>query len=339
MPTAFSMTGLVNPATGLLDPTYVEEQYHFLSGSFGSKIMSDVVFESLQSRSVGTVTGDVGRLKLGVVGGSQIEASTGLNGGKSWRHSMDANEFPKLYIQYSQPTQRGYHSCWFKFGGDLTGTSGSWKFGRFGTGEVYHPNRYAHMYTSSGGSVPASSACDLTVDTNGIVRWAANNEATDQPNLFTQNTWHFYEIECNAGTVNGNDSTFKAYIDGVLIVQFTGSSLRTTANPSLITWCLSALTGLANAVTNTIIFNLDDFYFDSSRSRVVLTNNATYSSSTKFAIQPIIQNGWSADMIICRKNGASFTIGDTAHIHVFNDNGDYLGVFGSVTVDANYLRI
>lgn len=336
--TAFSVTGYVNPATGLLRGSYDSTNYHILSGAFGSKLSSDVYHENLQDIQVGTITTDVGRLKMRVMGGSQIAASGGYAGGKVWSHNMATNEFPEVYINYTAPTQRAYHSCWFNYSGLITGTNCSWKFGRFGTGAVYNPNRYAHMYTSSGGSSPSTSAPDLTVDTSVILEYAATNDVTDHPEYFTPDSWHFYEIECYAGTVNGNDSVFKAYIDGKLVVQFTGSSLRTTANPDLIKWCLSFLTGQANAITNTMIFKVDEFYFDASRARVVMTNNAVWASSTKFSVQPIDINGWSESEIRCRKNGVGFSIGETGYLHVFDDSGTYLGVNSTVTVSDKYLR-
>jgi len=328
-----------DPITNILSSDFNPALYHTLTGTFGTKTQHDPYHENLESRSIGTITSSLGRLAMRINGGSSVSNSLAYSGTKSWRHDMDANEFPEVYYIYNTPTPHAYHSCRFYYSGALTGTNASWKFGRFGNGNVYEPNRYAHMYVSSGGSVPTASAADLTVDVNQITEYAATNDVTDRPQDFTQNAWHLYEIECSAGTVNGGDASFHAYIDGKKVVQFTGSSLRTTANPDLIKWSLSFLTGLANATTNTMIFNIDEFYFDASRARVVMTDTQTYTGFTKWAIQPLGKQigAWSPSQIFCQKNGAGFAIGDTGYLHVFNDAGVYLGMNSTVTVDANYM--
>ena len=324
-----------NPATGRFETGFDINDYNILTGSFGAKVSSDVYHENLEDRPLGTITSSLGRLTMRVNGGSSVSNAIAYSGTKSWRHDMDANEFPEVYLMYTAPTARAYHSCMFYYSGAITGTNTSWKFGRFGNGAVYNPNRYAHMYTSSGGQIPQTSAPDLMVDTNVIVEYSSTNDVTDHPEYFTQNAWHFYEIECYAGTVNGNDAVFCAYIDGKKVVQFTGSSLRTTANPDLIKWSLSFLTGQANATTNTMIFNIDEFYFDSSRSRIVMTDNVTFPSSTKFAVQPPLS--WASGQIYAKKNGAGFSVGNTGYLHIWNDDGVYQGVHSTVTVDARYM--
>lgn len=333
MPTAITLNQYRN-LDGIFTEWYNPIDYHFLTGSFGAKAVSDVVYENFDTRPVGTISGDLGRLKQRVPGGGSIASSITFSGRKCWSQNYAVNDLPEIYVQLS-PTQRAYHACHFRFSGTITGTSCSWKFGRVGTNtDPYIANRYAHMYTSSGQQTPQAGAPDLTVDTDIIREYSETNEATDNPGIFQQNTNIFYEYECYAGTVNGNDSVFIARANGYELVRFTGSSMRTTANPELIRSAMSALTGMQNPTTNNFVHQMSEVYFDASRSRVILTNNSNFSASTKFAVQPVLR--WATD-VVARKNAPGFSVGESAFLHVWNDDGVKVGTSTAVTIDANYL--
>lgn len=311
------------------------DHYHALSGSFGTKAVTDVVYENFDSRALGAISSDVGRLKRrGSAGGGSIAASTTFSGRKCWEQNYAVSDLPEIYVQL-QETQRAYHACHFRFSGSISGASCSWKFGRVGINtDPYLPNRYAHMYTSSGQQSPNSSAPDLTVDTSIVREWSGTNEASDNPSLFQQNSNIFYEYECFAGTVEGADSVFVVRANGYELVKFSGSSMRTTANSGLIRTAMAALVGMQNTTSNTMIYQMSEVYFDASRARIIMTNNATFSASTKFAVQPLYI--WRESSVIAEKNAPNFSIGEAAFLHVWNDDGVKVGTAIPVTVDANY---
>lgn len=75
----------------------------------------------------------------------------------------------------------------------------------------------------------------------------------------------------------------------------------------------------------------DDVYIDSTLSRVVLTDNATYSSST--IIEPQIPSAWSTTEITVKLNLGALT-GSTAYMFVFDADGDANATGYAVTLDS-----
>lgn len=331
--TVFSMTGLVNPATGLLDPTYEPPSFDFtITGSgFGSKT-GLALFDAYDNLSAGSVTGSVGQLTISTSGASTIDASTFHSGSKSLRHDFSSVNFPKMYREFTTRTQTAYCSCWWRFQGSSDAVS-VWKLARFNTGDSdpYGDfNRFSAEYTASINSpVPTSLSATTNID-GGVSEYAGTSDVATQVELFTSGQWHFMEWEIDSGTVDGGDLFVEQRVNGVANIRFTGSNFRTTANPELIKYIMSPVNGLDSSGSRAIVYNVDEMYTDASRARVVMTNSATYSSSTNWAIQPV--KIWSDTSISCDYNRGSFTIGATAYRHVFNSAGVRVYTSPAITV-------
>jgi hypothetical protein len=63
----------------------------------------------------------------------------------------------------------------------------------------------------------------------------------------------------------------------------------------------------------------DDGYADNSWARVVIGNNANYSSCTKTELQ--IPSSWNSNQVTCSVKRGSFAVGQTAYLFVIDPNG------------------
>lgn len=326
--TANGSSPLYDPAYPLGDRGALSSGTFTITGTgFGIKT-SDVYFDNFESYSTGAISVPTGVGRLSVWNaGSSIVNSSSHSGTKSWRHDMAINEFPQVHINYAAPAQRAYFSCRFKFTGSGSGAPvGVWKFGRFGNDYLYQPNRYSDEYTSvSTATQPTDFSGSLAVKDNAhgsasqYIHNSGTNTATAGAELYTPDVWHFYEMEVESGSsVAGNDGLFIVRVDGVESVKFVGLSIRTDTFQSLIQWVLTPITGYS-ADSTTVVEWMDEVYTSADRARVVMTDSATYASSTNWAIQN--DATWSNASITGARNNGSFASGSTAYDHVFNSSG------------------
>lgn len=261
-------------------------------------------------------------MNLSQAGGTSIatDARHGV-GLQSYRHDYNAIDFPKVFIEYPERTQRAYFAGYFRYSG-TGGPTNVWKFLRFGNGEVYFANRFADEYTSTGGVPrPSSLSATLYTEEGEYVEYSGTSDVPSRADLFTQDVWHFYEAEIDAGTVDGNDCFVEVRLDGVPTVRFTGSSLRTPLHPELLSYVLTPMTGLDGPIRDIHMW-LDDVYTDGDRARVVMTDSASYASSTRWAVQPVVS--WSDEAIVIEPHRGAFAVGASAHLHVFNASGAHV---------------
>ncbi len=302
-----------------------------LGTGFGTK-MGTPYFDHFECHPVGALSaGRTGEMNLSSAGGTSIatDAQHGV-GLQSYRHDYNAVDFPKVFITYPERTQRAYFAGYFRFSG-TGGPRNVWKFLRFGNGEVYYANRFADEYTSHGLARPESLSATLYTEEGEYVEYAGTSEVPSRSDLFTQDAWHFYEAEIDAGTVGGNDCFVEVRLDGVPTVRFSGSSLRTPLHPELLSYVLTPITGLDGEVRDIRMW-LDDVYTDGDRARVVMTDNATYASSTQWAVQPVVS--WSNESIVIEPHRGAFAVGARAHLHVFNASGVHVFTMPT-TVEAD----
>lgn len=289
-------------------------------------------YDDFESRATGVTGLNIGSMYISdnTQGGVTIATADKHSGSKSLRVDYTNFSFPE-YGKAMNPTNRAYQACWFKFNGT---TNTVWKFGRFGYGTPYGGSPHvAASYTSSN-NVPSAFSGEVVTGANGgtITSYSDHNTATASPSSrFTPNVWHFYEMELYTGTVDGNNMHWEERIDGVATTKINNRPYLTSANPNLITWMISPMDGMG--VNTNVQLSVDEMYVDESMARVVLTDNATYASSTKWSIQPI--RGKSNSGVTFDTRRGMFNIGDTGYYHCFNHLGTLIYSSGALTVQAD----
>jgi hypothetical protein len=306
-----------------------------ITGSgFGTKASSAPAFDDFESSSVGLVGSTIGQLKVSTTGATSVTSAISHSGTKCLTHDFISVDFPKLYREFATRSRYARMSCWWRWTGSVTSSS-VWKLLRFNTDSTdpYSGiNRFSAEYTAGASGDRPSAFSGITYIDGAIVEYSGTNEVADRMDLFTPDTWHFMEWEIDAGTLNGNNATIRQKIDGVENIRFTNTPFLTTANPDLIKFILSPINGLDGATNRNVQYFVDELYSDNSLCRVIMTDNATYSLSTKWAEQPVAADGWSDTSIECTYNRGSFTIGATAYRHVFNSSGTLVHSTAGFTV-------
>ncbi len=293
-----------------------------ITGSgFGTKTTGVPLYDDWESASTGLVGSTIGQLKVSSTGATSITTSLSHSGTKSLTHDYLTQDFPKLYREFATRSRYARMSCWWRWTGSVTSTS-VWKLLRF-TNDAIDPyagqNRFSAEYTAgTNGDRPQAFSGIVYVD-GGFPGFSGNNEVSEQIALFTPDTWHFMEWQADIGTLNNSDAVFKAWIDGVECIRYTAKPFKTTSFPDDLKFIMSPINGLDGATSRNVQFFVDELYSDGSLCRVVMTNNATYGSSTLWAEQPVVT--WSDTSVECTYNRGGFTIGATAYRHVFNSSG------------------
>jgi hypothetical protein len=319
--------------SGYVAPIPVDPDFTITGTGFGTKD-GIALFDNYEDFPTGAVTDDVGQLQISISGGTSITNSVSHSGTKSLEHDYSAVNFPKTYREFSTRTQSAYISCWWRFGGTNVGAVSVWKLTRFNTGasDPYNNlNKFSAEYTASSGSGVPTALSSTTTLNGASGEYAGSSEVASRLDLFTADTWHFMEWEIDSGTVEGTDGVIRQRMDGVTNLLWTNTIFRTTEQPDLIKFIMTPINGFDSAGTRDIIYNIDELYTDGSMARVVMTNNATYGSSTNWAAQPVVS--WSDTEIGCLYNRGSFTIGATAYRHVFDSDGALVYTSPAYTVE------
>lgn len=336
--------------------------YHTIIGSgFGSKNTGIPYFDNFETRTLGAANGStlgsatqmaisnpdyVSIVNSGSHSGTRVvkmdyQAASAAAGGNPSSSLM----FPKIYHELGTRSQYGYAAFWIKWTGSASSNSNVWKMSRF-TNDSSDPysgtNSVVFSYTSqAGASAPSDYSGQSQGDVAPFQYWGTTpssiNPSTQSPlynpaTLFTKDSWHLYEVEFDVGTLNTANAIVEERWDKTLTVRHGNGSnsmtYKTTAHPNDVYSIMSPLCGLDDY--SNIIMYMDEAYFDGSRCRVVMTDSATYSSWTKWAIQPIAT--YSNTNITAVKNKGMFTTGDTAYLHVFNSSGSLVYSSSSITV-------
>lgn len=151
---------------------------------------------------------------------------------------------------------------------------------------------------------------------------------------WTTGGWNFIEYRMHLNTPGVADGYFKLYVNGFDTTVGWDPAGRSnydqvrvresTDSAKMFNW--SFLTpGVdiqnMNAAT-TYELSFAEHYVDTTFMRVVLTNSATYASSTKWAIQPRQVSWTDAQILIATAdlNTAGFSSGEAAFLHVIDTN-------------------
>lgn len=277
-------------------------------------------WDDFESRAVGQYTAgqSIGSL-VTVNGGPQVVNSKSASGSRSMYNDFASADFPEVYKAMSGAQTRAYMSCKLWIEGN--GTVHIWKFGRIGSGSVYGGSPHAG---ASYGTDLNSFTGEIVVNGSISSYWAQNTITSGWASRFVKNQWLFYECEFYAGTVNNSDCVFLERVNGVLTTSWVNQPYLVSANNLLPTWFLTPFNGWD--IATDMRGYIDEMYIDESRARVVMTDNVTYASSTKWENQPV--QSWTynsgtgvTDIVAGKRNGSSFNNGDTVYLHTFNDAG------------------
>jgi hypothetical protein len=233
------------------------------------------------------------------------------------QHNYAVNDFPKDYISLTGK-QRFFFFAYIKFSGNAAGAS-VWKLGRIGSGQVYFG--YPRAGESYGADPMPSVLMGEVWTLDRMVEYAGSNTAgPDAESAYVKDKWMAYTFEFYAGTPGNKDAYTRVHVDGKPVAVWNNHYYRTTSAASeLPQWFLTPINGIDGSPA--LIVNLDGVYWDESNSRVIFTDNAVFSQSTKFNIQPI--TSYSDTRVAGDVYAPSFARGATVHRHVWRADGLY----------------
>lgn len=305
---------------------------------FGTKDSTTPYYEDFESESLGASGSSIGDLVLTTTGGTNIVDTDKNSGSQCVSHLFTTVDFPKLYYPLSGVKRRGYFSCSLKFSGTSGGSGAVWKLARVGANTVYSGvSKAGWSYVGNSADVPTANGSEL-VSSNGIQAAGQVENGNISGNyapysdIFSSEVWQFYEVEWDFGTADGDDSYFTDRVNNNPTVTWNGEECLTAANSDLPDWILTPINGFGTT-GHPVTYYMDDVYVDETRNRVVMTDNATYASSTKWAVQPVLT--WSDTQITCTGKRQGFAVDDTAYLHVFNNSGALVHSTSSITVGAD----
>lgn len=295
------------------------ETWEFTGSGFGTK-SSTAYFDDFESRALGAIGTTLGSLQTPGNSGFAIQNTNSYSGAKALTASNYAgNPSPHPYMPLSGTATRFYGSCrtYLTVG---TAESGKvYKMPRIGAGTPYDGvPRAGESWVSGADGMPGSFGGEI-VTSAGITSWGAQNTAGSNVGAYNADEWQFLEFEFYTGTVDVSDCVMRCWVSGTPVVSWVNRPFLTTANSELPDWWLIPYMGITGNPANTVTW--DEFYFDESNARIVITDNATYASSTKWANQPVV--AWADTTITSQKRYTGFTVGETVHVHLWKADGTY----------------
>lgn len=313
---------------GILKSGFDINDYRYITASGIGTKSTDVAFEDFESLPVGAISGTAGILRISNSNGVEITTAQSWSGTKSLMCNFAGNDFPKIYRALAGLSQKVYYNCRFRI--ETTTPSANtnvWKFGRV-TNDPTNPYRdspssgnvWTAQYTSQIGDVKPmnySSATGIDTATGTAGKVSGNGAITD----IVTDSWMFYEIDFDAGTVNGANCYSEEKFNLKTITKNINYSFRTTMFPQLVPHAMSPICGLDGY--NATKMYIDEFYITASRARVLLSDNAVFANSTpnKIFAQPDLPSGWTDAGVYIKPRWGTFTSGQTAYYHIWDDNG------------------
>ena len=241
--------------------------------------------------------------------------------------------FPGTGLNLPAGTIDLYYGTWvyWEWTQGTTQSSFIFKWSRAGSnnnGGAYHgyPQYHTTVRPGSDGVVATGSDphnCNLVnpggVD-NGYVSSTGSSCYDDTvAKSPSRDGWHWvewkYRLSNPSGTTNGK---YQWYVDGVVNGNLSSQITRASSDASTIDWWMSVFDGNDTYGTaNEYRLYVDEMLVDTTMARVILTDNAIYSSSTKWAPQAC--SAWSNTSItIPAPNWGNLSSGSTAYFHVFD---------------------
>jgi hypothetical protein len=311
-----------------------------VGSGFGSKsTAAPLFFETFESHSAGTLDTAIGLSTDNAIipGGTtrpNVSTARSHSGTKSLRFQYPANPstdevFPKSYLPLSGVDEI-YLRCWVYWSA-VRGDSVQpiFKWSRGGSGAVYsgQPSFHETIFPNSSGVVADDAAdCGFNVPTN---QDTYDNNIAVSP---SSGVWVFRQYKYKLGTANVANGFYvtECAQDGGTIgtnANLLNQVTRTNASQK-IDWVMTPFDGISygggdsSYGNNSYDMYIDELYIDSSAACVIVTDNSTWASSTRFAVQPLLT--WGSTEITATFNQGNLSSG-TAYAHVWDSTGSYIG--------------
>jgi hypothetical protein len=316
-----------------------------LTGSgFGTKSnAAPTYYSGFESETVGDHASSAIREGDSIAGLTHLQTSgvwsegvsnvRGHSGSKSLRVTYgNGDGFPNLGVKLPKGSQTAYSSGWY-YPERVAGSSDIkvWKWGRMGANAPY--SGIPRFNYTIGVAGPVTDVSFTDGNNNNVYFQTFGNGFTTWPeDLIPLGKWAFVEALYKLSTPGVEDGYAGIWVNGIDTRkgQTQNFATRGSGVTDTIDWIITAFDGVSGLGSGTK-YNLygDEIYLDSSLARVVVTDNASYDHSTKFAAQPV--SSWSNTQItIDQPNWGNFGAG-AAFAHVWDAAGKYVGAF-SVTV-------
>lgn len=315
--------------------------------SLGSRLLqTSKYYDNYESRTVGSADTAIGLTDLQSNGNPRpvVANDRSHSGSKALKMTypigpyLSAGVFPTSGINTSDGSDTIYIAVWAYWTRTTgTGGPGTFKWCRGGASSPYSgtPRFYETINANGDTGVQTGVNAGFVTPASGTTY---DNQWRDNPILVskTGGSWHFVEYYYKLSTPGSNNGAYKSWVDGQASIGATSTwwtdydhtttpgHTNDSGSTATIQWIMSPFDGMDSyGVINSFDFWLDEMLLDVSAARIVLTNNATYSSSTKFAIQPI--TSWSSTVATATYNPSTFTSSETVYAHVWLSDNTKLG--------------
>lgn len=323
-------------------------------GGFGTKATAEpLYFNDFEDETVGDHASAGGSPSLDPIAGLTHTQTSGAwtdgvsntrahSGTKSLRAIYSqADGFPNLGVNLTGSPLTAYQGMWVYW--ERTAGAGgmfNFKFGRMGANAPYSGNPGLRVTLDLTQALSpytvANTDVGFTSDTGPVFTEGVNFTelrdyfTADAKDVLGPDGWHFLEYLYRLSTPGVADGLVQIKVDGVAILNRSGIMTRLSGVTDPMAWIITPFDG-ADQVDPASTFHLyaDEMLLDTSFARVVMTNNAVYASSTKFAPQPCTQ--WADGAIgIASPNWSNLPSGP-AFAHVWDAENNYIGHY-AVTV-------
>lgn len=288
---------------------------------------------------------------------ASIDTAAGRGTGKgalkltmSFSGAGDRDYFPHLAVDSSNQGRGAMNSqqLWFSFWFKLVRTSGTdtARIQIKGPRAGYAPSTSTDYYSSPPRFTPSyyvqsngyGDAYMEVVRSDGVPDGAEHFSSTS-PN-WSASGWNFIEGWLKLNDIGSSNGFCLQRINGVDITAgFPDNSnsraitARISGETSKLFTFMFLIPGLdlpGRTASCAYQAFFAEHFIDTTSQRVVITDNLTYGSSTKWAVQPC--TSWSdTSVLISTPNYAGFTSGQTAYAHVFGTNNTVVAT-QSITV-------
>jgi filamentous hemagglutinin family protein len=317
-----------------------------INGSgFGVKsVAAPVKFDDFESAADNAVATSVGYQAVDPYPGTSIlprvTTLRAHNGSKAMRQiypivRSGEGTFPKVGISGLNSTEL-YVALWGYW--ERTSGSGYWgvfKLVRGGAFPTYSGTPRFYETVFSNNSTGKIDQQDVGFNTPGsgttYAPWVLSGDYSRAgPKQFDANGWHFLEYYYKLSSPGQANGAFQTWVDGKLNVNLVNAVTRDSGSSAVIDYTMTLFDGMDGNTSAAFDVFMDEFYVDKTRARVVMTDNSSYASSTKFALQRV--TSWNDTQIAGSVNKSGFTSGSTAYLHVFNASGTEVGTPQAITL-------
>jgi len=285
-----------------------------ISGSgFGARTSAFDFYDNYNSYADGTLCGEIGYSDGSSYGGRPaIQSADSHEGnGKALELIYPAlgNRYPKVRRD-TDPTETLYAAFWFKWTAPPNaGDVGIFKI--FRTGEVPAYFMEPLFYDT----IRGSDGIQTTMDAGVRLEDESYNQAGNRTNLKHANQWLWLEYYCELSTATVADGRYFCRVNGQTSFSRNDFVTRQIAE-SRMRYVIGMFDGRDRDAHETGIYQSEE-YLSTSMARVVITDNADYSLSTKWQIQPVVS--WSNTSITHGQVLGAVGAGE-AFRHVFNES-------------------